>query len=328
MSKKFILNSDDFGVSSASNRAVEEAYQYNLLKSVSITPNSSAFNDAINIITQKMPDIGVGVHLNLTEGKSLCSDVNLLTNSDMQFNNSYLTLLIKVYNPKEKDLLPQIEREFRRQIETVLAKTRVSHIDSHSHIHSIPPIFNMVCRLAKEYKIPYVRTHFEKFYFVPEFIRHMHWSFYKNLAKKLILNFFTIINENTIHKYKLKTNDYLIGISYGLKMDAIAVAYGIKAIKGDNVTVEAFIHPHRYEEGTIDDYFCEYLITRNKKLSEKLINSGYDITNYFECSAEAEAKEESQIETQEEPQSETQNEIQEETQDGIQPENEQESSEQ
>lgn len=286
MAKRFILNADDFGVSKAANRAVLEAYEYGLLKSVSLTPNGEAFDEAVDSILPQCPELGVGVHLNLTTGTSLCTDLNSLTDDKMNFYNSYTSLLIKALNPQESDFLPQVEREFRRQIEKVMSKTQVSHIDSHSHIHSIPPIFDMVCRLAQEYKISQVRTHFEKFYFVPDLYRHFNKSFCKNILKKFVLNMLTIFNENTINKYKLKTNDYLIGTSYASHMDALAIAYGIKTLKYDNITVEAFIHPHRYDEGTIDNFFDEYMITRNKKLKDKILRSGYDITNYVEKTEE------------------------------------------
>ena len=280
MSKRFILNADDFGVSQAANRAVEEAYGYGLLKSVSITANGAAFDEAIDVVLPKCEGLGVGIHLNLTDGKSLCSDVNLLTDSDAKFNNSYLKLFIKTYNPKDTEFLQQIEREFRRQIEKVLAKTKVTHIDSHAHIHSIPRIFDIVCRLAKEYKIPQIRTHFEKFYFVPDLGRHLSQKYYFNLLKKFVLNLMTVVNAHLLEKYELRTNDYIIGTSYARSMDAPAIMYGIKAISGKNVTVEAYIHPHRYEEGTVDNYFDEYLITRNHKLTDRIRNLGYDITNY------------------------------------------------
>lgn len=280
MSKRFILNADDFGVSQAANRAVEEAYGYGLLKSVSITANGAAFDEAIDVVLPKCEGLGVGIHLNLTDGKSLCSDVNLLTGSDAKFNNSYLKLFIKTYNPKDTEFLQQIEREFRRQIEKVLAKTKVTHIDSHAHIHSIPRIFDIVCRLAKEYKIPQIRTHFEKFYFVPDLGRHLSQKYYLNLLKKFVLNLMTVVNAHLLEKYELRTNDYIIGTSYARSMDAPAIMYGIKAISGKNVTVEAYIHPHRYEEGTVDNYFDEYLITRNHKLTDRIRNLGYDITNY------------------------------------------------
>ena len=278
--KKFILNADDFGMSEAYNRAVLEGYAEGILKSASLAANGEAFDEAVNVVIHKCPDLGVGVHLNIIEGKSLCEDVNTLTDSNWQFNNSFGQLLLKAYNPKEKDFMPQLEREFRRQIEKVLSKTKVTHLDSHVHVHAIPKIFNLVCRLAKEYGIEQVRTQFERPYMIPDLHKHMNLKYPVNLIKVALLNTFTVINEGTIHEYGLKTNDYLIGVSYTSMMDALSVSYGLMAIKYDNITVEALIHPCRYEDGTIDNHFNEFLITKNKKLKDKIESLGFEITNY------------------------------------------------
>jgi len=282
LAKRFILNADDFGFSKASNRDVLEGHQAGLLKSASLMANGEAFEEAINSIIPNCPDLGVGIHLNVIEGKSLCSDIDSLVDSEGVFNNSYVQLLIKAYNPKEIDFLPQLEREFRRQIEKVMSKTRVTHIDSHVHVHSIPKIFDMVCRLAKEYEIPQVRTQFEKPYIIPDLKKHLKLKYPINLVKLALLDVFTMFNEAKIHEYGLKTNDFLVGVTYTSMMDSLTVAYGAMAVKYDNATVEALIHPRRYDDGTVDNHFDEFLLTKNKKLKEKIEKLGYEITNYVE----------------------------------------------
>lgn len=269
-------------MSRAYNRAVLEGYAEGLLKSASLAANGEAFEEAVTSIIPKCPDLGVGIHLNIIEGKSLCEDVETLTDSQGNFRNSFGELLVKAYNPKEKDFLPQVEREFRRQIEKVMSKTRVTHIDSHVHVHSIPKIFDLVCRLGKEYGIKQVRTQFEKPYIIPDLHKHLTLKYPVNLIKVGLLNTFTLFNENSIHKWGLNTNDYLIGVTYTSMMDALSVSYGIMAVKYDNVTVEALIHPCRYEEGIIDNHFTEFMITKNKKLKEKIEKLGFEITNYVE----------------------------------------------
>lgn len=280
MSKKFILNADDLGLSKELNRAVLEGYQGGILKSASIVANGATFDEAINSILPQCPDLAVGIHLNVTKGVSLCEDVTELINEKGEFNNSYIELFWKAYNPRNKEFLPQLEREFRRQIEKIMAKTKVTHIDSHKHIHAIPKIFDLVCRLAKEYGIQQVRTHFEKPYIVPDLQKHLKWKYLRNFFKVFVFSLFTIFNETSIHKYELKTNDYLIGLIYTSMIDALTISYGSMAIKYDNVTVEALIHPCRYEDGTINNHFDEYMLTKNKKLKDKLEHLGYEITNY------------------------------------------------
>lgn len=281
-SKRFILNADDFGMSKAFNQAVLEGYNEGLLKSASLTANGEAFEDAIVRVIPQCPDLGVGIHLNIIEGKALCQDATTLTDLEGNFCNSYGQLLLKAYNPKEKEFLTDVEREFRLQIEKVLSKTPVSHIDSHVHTHSIPRIFEIVCRLAKEYGIKQVRTQFEKPYVVPDLRKHLTLKYPINLIKVALLDFFTALNETTINKYGLKTNEFLIGVTYTSMMDSLTVSYGVMAVNYDKTTVETLIHPCRYEDGTIDNHFTEFTITKNKKLKEKIEKMGFEITNYVE----------------------------------------------
>jgi predicted glycoside hydrolase/deacetylase ChbG (UPF0249 family) len=269
-------------MSKALNKAILEGYGAGLLKSASLVANGKAFDEALEKVIPNCPDLGVGIHLNVVEGRSLCAEVLTLTDKDGNFNNSYFQLLKKSYYSKKEEFFYELEREFRRQIESIMSKTKVSHIDSHMHIHSIPPIFDLVCRLAKEYGIKEVRTHFEKPYFVPELSRHFKLKYWKNLLRTMVLGLFTVFNEAIIHKYELETNDYLIGLLYDTMTDSLAISYAVDVLKYDGITVEAFIHPSRYEEGLIDNRFDEFLLTKNKKLLEKIKTLGFEITNYVE----------------------------------------------
>ena len=112
-----------------------------------------------------------------------------------------------------------------------------------------------VYELAKEYGIRQVRTHFEKPYIIPDFHKHLSRKYFINILRTIMFGFFTIFNEATIHKYELETNDYIVGLIYSTMMEAIAISYGVKAIRYDSVTVEAIIHPCRYEDGTINSHF-------------------------------------------------------------------------
>lgn len=275
VNKKFILNADDFGMSKAFNRAVLEGYHNGFLTSASLCANGKAFNAAVNEIIPECPNLGIGVHLNIMEGRSLTKAPSL-TNKRGKFNNSYLKLILNSNNPK---FLDQIEFEFRTQIETVMNYTKVDHIDSHVHTHAIPNIFNITARLADEYKIPFIRTQYEEMYFVPSLKKHLNLKYPPNILKILLLNHFTKINKATLKKYNLKTNDYLIGVGYTGLMDDMTIEYGLKAIEEDCL-VEALIHPCHYAVSNKNQHYNEFLITQNKGLKDKISRLGFDITNY------------------------------------------------
>ena len=196
--KKFILNADDFGISEAYNRAVLEGYEFGILKSTSLTANGEAFEEACEKVIPACPDLGVGIHLNIIEGKSLCPDLDQLTDNQGNFNNSFGALLLKSLNPNNKTFMEQIEKEFRAQIEKVISRTKVTHIDSHVHTHSIPKIFELTAKLAKEYGIKQIRTQFEKPYLMPDVSRIINRKYPINLIKVVLLEFFTLINEKSL----------------------------------------------------------------------------------------------------------------------------------
>lgn len=273
--KKFILNADDFGMSKAFNRAVLEGYHNGFLTSASLCANGKAFNAAVNEIIPECPNLGIGIHLNIMEGRSL-TKAPMLTNKRGKFNNSYLKLMLK---SNDHQFLEQIEYEFRTQIETVMNYTKVDHIDSHVHTHAIPNIFKLTAKLAKEYKIPYIRTQHEEMYFVPSVKKHLNFKYPPNILKILLLNGFSKINKKTALEYGLKTNDYLLGVGYTGLMDSMTVEYGLKAIE-ENCLVEALIHPCNYAASRQNQHYREFLITQNKSLKDKINRLGFEITNY------------------------------------------------
>lgn len=275
INKKFILNADDFGLDQYHNQAVLEGYINGFLTSASLITNTSSFDSAVNDILPDCANLSVGVHLNIVEGKSLTT-CKIITDNCGNFNKGYLYFLI---NQNNQALLEEIEQEFRAQIEKAKNSLQISHIDSHVHIHSVPAIFNLVCRLAKEYEIPYVRTQYEELYFVPRFEKHFNFKYPVNLIKLFLLQNFTKINRQTVDKYGLKTNDFIIGVGYTGMMDNYTVEFGLRGINEDSIT-EALIHPCKYDNHKKDSHTKEFAITQNKDLNAKIKKMGFEITNF------------------------------------------------
>ena len=71
---KLIINSDDFGYSRAVNYAVIDAHQEGILTSASLLTNTSSFDHAIQL-AKDHPNLGVGIHLNITSLQPLRKDV-------------------------------------------------------------------------------------------------------------------------------------------------------------------------------------------------------------------------------------------------------------
>lgn len=277
--KKFILNADGFGMSKARNKAILTGYNMGFLSSASICANGKAFNSAVNEVLPECSDLGIGVHLNIVKGKALTKN-KTLTNKKNRFNNNFLSLWFKSYN---SEFLKEVEKEFRAQIEMVQRYTKIDHINSYAHIHSIPNIFKIVLKLAQEYKIPFIRTEYEELYFSSGVIKHLAPIYPLNLLKSFILNHFSKKNKHYMANSSVITNDYLIGICYAGILDADAIESGLSALEDDCIA-EAVIYPCLYANNKKDRYYKEFSISRNKTLEDSIKRMGFEITNYKKLS--------------------------------------------
>ncbi len=270
--KKIIINADDFGYSPDNNEAIKQGFLSGIITSASILTNLHGFDDAVNNVLKEIPDIDLGFHFNITEGKSL-TDCNLLCDKDGYFNNSYLDLILKSNSQK---FIEQVEKEFRVQIEKILKYHPITHIDSHMHVHAIPKIFKLFLKLAKEYDIQFIRTQKEIPYII--WRKSLNLKYPVNIIKNILLNFFTTINNRELANTKIKTNDYFIGVLYTGHMDESTIIQGIKKIKKNNSITEVIFHPTVNKNK--QNNYKEFLITQNPKIKELLLNSGFELKNY------------------------------------------------
>ena len=275
MKRYFILNADDLGMSKTRNEAIHNACQKGFLRSASLCVNGDEYDDAVKNVINKCPLLGVGIHLNIIEGRALIPNSSL-TDASGSFKPGFLRLLLK---SGDKKFLADMENEFRAQIEKGLKDVKFDHVDSHVHTHGIPAIFNIAAALAKEYGIRGIRTKYEKRYTVPGGEKSL-TAFYVNRIKIFLLNIFTAKNKKLIDNFYI-TNDFLIGVGYTAMMDSQTIEYGLKKLTGQkentikkNMIVEALFHPDAEKQN------AEYAIPFDTELPEKIKALGFEMTNY------------------------------------------------
>lgn len=160
--RALVIEADDLGLSHPFNEGIRRAAAEGWLTSTCIRTNGTAVDAAFDDVLAACPHLGLGVHLNLVEGRSMRTDVteaSELCAPDGTYRLGFVQLLRAGRSPR---LLAEIEADFRQQIETVLERRRPDHLNGHQHCHLAPPIFDIVCRLAKEYDIPFVRIPYER----------------------------------------------------------------------------------------------------------------------------------------------------------------------
>lgn len=160
---KLIVNADDFGKSNKVNESIRIGFKHGIIRAASLMANGNAFEEAVEIINEN-PELDVGIHFTLTQGKSILNSdqikslINPITNC---FYNNSLEFSKRYYLNKLS--FSEIKNEFTAQYQKILDQgVRISHIDSHQHIHLLPKIFDTVIELAKKLNVRYVRIPDEK----------------------------------------------------------------------------------------------------------------------------------------------------------------------
>ena len=281
MNREFILNADDLGMSKTRNKAIYNACKNSFLRSSSLCVNGDEFDDAVINVIEKCPELGIGIHLNIIEGKAIIPKSSL-TDFSGNFKHSFIRILYESGNNK---FLKDVENEFRAQIEKGLEVIKFDHIDSHVHTHGIPAIFKIAFNLAKEYGINGIRTQFEKRYKVPGNNRNLTFSFFVNRIKIFLLNAFTVKNKRVLGDF-YGTNDFLIGVGYTAMMDSRTIEYGLKKLdkSKEKIVVEALFHPDAQKQND------EYRIPFDFKLLESIKALRFELTNYSEFFAAGKKK--------------------------------------
>lgn len=156
-----IVNADDFGLTDGVCRAIVRAHRDGIVTSTSVLAVGPAFTRGAPMLDD-VPGLGVGVHLAAVgEDPPVLSarEIPTLVDEHGRFPLSWRQFLPRM--ALRRIDLADLEREFTAQGEAVRAAVgagRVTHLDTHQHLHLWPRIDSLVCRLARAWGVPGVRV--------------------------------------------------------------------------------------------------------------------------------------------------------------------------
>lgn len=145
--KYIIVNADDFGLSSGCNHGILKAITQGVVTSTTLMMNMLGTDEAIQLAKTHGLDC-VGIHLNLTTGVPL---------SPVDSVPSIISKSGKMTKANFDALLPldQVEAEWRAQIKAFMdSGLKMTHMDSHHHIHTAPHYLPLAQKLAREFQVP------------------------------------------------------------------------------------------------------------------------------------------------------------------------------
>ncbi len=155
--RRLIVNADDFGFSEGVTDAIIDAHRDGIITSTTLMVNMPAAKYAADL-APSVPGLGIGVHLNLTEGAptapaeqvgGLLGEDGLFPGNAAQGKNLW----------RAGHLKAQVEIEVEAQMQRALALgIRPTHFDSHHGINKMPIVRQALCRVLKRHGVPRART--------------------------------------------------------------------------------------------------------------------------------------------------------------------------
>ena len=145
--KYLIVTADDLGLAKSINDGIADACKDGIVTAVSVIPTGEAIDDAINV-ARDLPFKDIGAHLALSETRPL------LKTSKFYKNHKRLFLDLSLGRVDLNDIYSELKAQM-----DVLKRSglKITHINSHEHIHMMPKMLDVFIRLAKEYDVPAIR---------------------------------------------------------------------------------------------------------------------------------------------------------------------------
>ena len=189
--KRLVVNADDFGFTSDVNEGIIRSHVDGIVRSTSLMANGSAFEQAVRL-ARRHPQLGVGCHLTLVQGGSVARPGSELPASLGAFLAAW---------PGRDGMVS----EFRAQVEKLVSHgIRPTHVDTHKHLHLLPPVLDALVLVADEYAIRWVRKPFDIPFGLGPGVR---------AALGLTARMFRLPFEERLVKAHCQTSDYFAGFA-------------------------------------------------------------------------------------------------------------------
>jgi hypothetical protein len=223
-----IVNADDYGYSEGVSRGILELARKGIVTATGVLANSPFFDEHVRSLLS-VQQVDAGVHLNLTAGRPLTAGLaSLLERSGGEFPRKKYGLALSILSGSIAPAV--VEEEWDAQIRRCRdAGLHVWFLNSHEHLHMLPPLYRVIRRLAERHGIPYIRhTRAEWFGFPKP----------GGIARNSVLQVLDWINRGGARH----TAPYLLGASQSGKLDLKFLERRLATLRHGQV-YELMCHP-------------------------------------------------------------------------------------
>src|SRR5262245_13268508 len=155
---RIVVTADDFGLCPQVNDAICLLHDRRIVQRTSVLVNTEWFEASVEALRHR-PSLEACVHLNLTDGRPVlpARQVPTLVDDDGRFHGGrHYGVIAKILGGQisRGDIL----REWRAQIAKAgTGGLTVRELNSHGHLHLLPPLHGIVVALLREFELPRVR---------------------------------------------------------------------------------------------------------------------------------------------------------------------------
>lgn len=149
MIKYLIVNADDFAMTNGISDAIISSFRNGIVTSTTLyaTCGEEELSYAKSLLKHNK-GLGVGAHLVLSKSKPLIKSHKSLLDEkgNFRFRSSF--------DLDEKVNGEEVYKEWKAQLQRLLRHFKLTHFDSHHHMHLEPQLFPIAMKLSEEFKLP------------------------------------------------------------------------------------------------------------------------------------------------------------------------------
>jgi predicted glycoside hydrolase/deacetylase ChbG (UPF0249 family) len=240
---RIILHSDDFGLHAAINDAIAACARAGVLSSASLLANGAAAEEAA-ALAKELPQLGIGVHLNIVRGRPLSrpDEIPSIVDENGRFFSSMTHLIARSRLGRLR--VSDLCTEYRRQIAWVVDRgIEPSHLDGEKHSHILlPEAAEALAQVAAEFAIKRVRRIHERPLLHLASLPRTSRAYWRQRAKVWLLEWRTRQVERRWHELVSPTLSFgLAAVGCPVPKDALNALTRLFALPAQQ-TIEWFFH--------------------------------------------------------------------------------------
>jgi predicted glycoside hydrolase/deacetylase ChbG (UPF0249 family) len=161
---RLIINADDFGLTKSVSDAIITAHRKGALSSTTLLAGAEYAGYAAGL-ANGCPGLSVGIHFQLVAGRPVTRDlsrIKTLVDENGMFPDNFISFFKKLHTGRIN--YGHIKIELLNQVKKALALgVKISHADSHQHLHMHPFVLGTVLEVMREAGICKLRNPVEVF---------------------------------------------------------------------------------------------------------------------------------------------------------------------